>query len=317
MKNSQLSIGSLNTWSNCIPRIAGQKDEFIDYLVSLARSLDILCLQEVHFYRIQPKVRFHHSKEPKGRPGPLDLELGNRLVERLKKTHHWYFTSHFENAYHDCEATDERISYGNLVFIKKGFKPIAYNSHPIYSLNKLNDERVAPDKGIGGTPASRSAQIFTVMFDNEPITIEHVHGLWSRSGKVDIPARTAQSAAIKHGVTQHRRILKLDMNDPAVLIIGDLNKTSAMKTLQEILAPHGAFGMNPGLDLNKGQPDNFNRPIITDTRTKWYPSGTNPREADYALVSQKLEALVHSYMVDPKVSSDHALLLLTLQSKTA
>lgn len=288
------SIGSQNTWSGCCA-LEHSPDLVLDYLCDQATQLSIFALQEVHKSYRAVSQRFVTMRSSGHRPGPIDVELGNHLQQRLKKSHRVYFHSHFAGAYHDYErAPDQtKIAYGNMLLVQRQVKILKQTTgHLIYGNLNLNTET-----GISGRPAARAMQIVTVMHNNVAITIGNVHGLHSRKGKGDLPARHAQSANIGHAVRLHQ----VAMNPkPPVILIGDFNYVSSQEALVSLLKRREAFGEDEGFNLNAI----YN---VTDTRTQWYPETKLHREANFALVSQRLVSQVTNLRaIRQLVPADHA-----------
>lgn len=300
-----LTIGSFNTWAGSIADHLQEPEHVINYLVKQAKVHDIMGLYEVHMPRGQCSTRFANVLEPKGRLGLLDLELGERLTKRLKKTHLVEFVPHFtQTAFHDCEATDEPVDYGNLVLIKKELmrRPykISIERVHIFGTGHLNSECSVSNRG---RPASRNAIIMTVWFSGQPITILFVHGLWTRHGKVDMHARMAQSVYMIRAFTKHKRRHGIeDGTGGANIIIGDLNLTSTLEALKELITSQNIFGKSGGCNLLEG----------VNTRTRFYPADKPTREANFVLVSNNIYPSVQSCTVDRDVPSDHAFIQLVL-----
>lgn len=303
MHNSAtLRIASFNTWSGCIPGTAGNRDYIVNFIVELADSCDYLVLHEVHVSSDKQLERFVTTRSPGHRPGPLDLKLGNRVQERLKTSHHMMFAPHFRvTALHDYEATALPVYYGNLVLIKRSVTVLRNEVAMIYGIGDINGEIRHKETGfVTGRAGSRKANVTTIDTGYGPLTIAGVHGLHSRAGKVDSPARMAQSAQIGHAIASQRKRLKLPTDDPLSLVIGDLNLTSTNEALKQLQENQSAFGLHAGVNLNHEYK-------IVDTRTKWYPKTKPSREASFALVSQPLRGSVESYQINTKVCSDHGL----------
>jgi endonuclease/exonuclease/phosphatase family metal-dependent hydrolase len=306
--NPTLRIASFNTWSGCRPAEAGKVDHVVDFIVGLAFEYDYLALQEVHVSHDSLGQRFVAPRTPGHRPGPLDIKLGNRIIERVKKTHRYAFAPHFAKpALHDYEMTELPVMYGNLELIRRDTVTVARSEvGMIYGTGEINTEVVHPESNcVTGRPASRKANITTLVTRNGPLTIAAVHGVHSRLGKTDIPARSHQTVQIAHAVNSQRKRLKLLAQPPRVLVIGDLNLTSQNETFIELLHHPRVFGDTPGINLNQ----EFG---ISDTRTKWYPKSKTVREADFALVAAAVRPEIGYYGVNQSVPSDHALLELTL-----
>ena len=305
-----LRFGSFNTWSGCIPGSAGQRDHIVDFIVDLAHTFDYLVLHEVHVSNDSQTERFVPPRSPGHRPGPLDLKLGNRLMDRLKTTHRYMFAPHFNvTALHDYEATDLPVYYGNLVLIKRQVAIVRNEVALIYGIGNVNTETLHRETGhVTGRAGSRKANVTTIDTGYGHVTVAGVNGLHSRAGKIDSPARNAQSSQIAAVIAQQRKLLKLSGDEPHSLVLGDLNLTSENDALRKLLENPSAFGFSRGINLN----DQFN---ITNTRTKWYPKSKSSREANFALASVGLAEQVTKYVVQRKTPSDHGYTDLTIEKK--
>jgi endonuclease/exonuclease/phosphatase family metal-dependent hydrolase len=295
--DAPLKFGSFNTWCGCKLIDNSNPESTIDFIVERTQSYDVLFLQEVHLNFRNLTNRHAKCQDSKWRPGPLDLELGARLKKRLEKSYNAFFTSHFFNALHDCEATKEPVAYGNLLLVKKSIEILKYSEHIIFGNGNLFEQRA-----MNCRPAARSSQVLTINFRNKPFTMEGVHGLWTPLGKVDTPERNAQSAKIISSIEMHRH-RKFTDNNPLIAVIGDLNYQSGMRALQKIV--HGLEQMSDGSE-------NLNyRFGINDTRTNLYPSDKQTREADFLITTKTLAERIESYTVNRDVPSDHAWLTAT------
>lgn len=292
-----LTLGSWNTWAGCMADYLGESEHVVDYVVEQAAKHDIIGLYEVHRPRRQCSVRFAGVAEPKGRPGRLDLELGERIHDRLKETHRIEFVSHFsETAFHDCEATDEPVDYGNMVLIKKElcrrpYKISTEHVH-IFGTGHLNSENKITGKG---RPASRNGIIVTTWFRGHPISILFAHGLWTMHGKVDIPARTAQSIYMANAFVRHRTHKGIEPVAGANILMGDLNLQTKLEAMRQIQERVDVFGPRGGVNL---LPD-------MDTRTDMYPADKATREANFVVISEQVVPWVQSCTLDKNARSDH------------
>ena len=305
--NNRLTIGSWNAWSGCVAGTDGYHSDnaVVDFIAEEAGEFDIFGLYEVHCKRSTHPERFAMPRNPKGRPGPLDLELGDRLIARLKRTHrHLYVGNFTTSALHDCEASLIPVDYGNLVFIRREVQIQGTVRSYIYGMGELNTEDRETRRG---RIASRRAIGLTVALGNHNLTMLFVHGVWSKHGKIDMPARLVQSSNMAKAIIAQRRRLKLDVVNPATLIMGDLNYTSDLKAMEFLLDHKDAFGNQRGINLNS----EFG---ILNTRTRHYPWDKPTREANFALVSQLTNQFVENYDSNDQVPSDHALLRLTLNT---
>ncbi|MBY0537831.1 hypothetical protein K2P47_00345 [Patescibacteria group bacterium] len=296
--SNELVIGSWNTWSGCLADTLDHEEAVVEYTTDLVRNCDLLGLYEVHRPRQEIDVRFVQPRAPKGRPGRIDVELLKRVERVVADTHSMEFVAHFgTTALHDCEATDLPVDYGNALFVRHSLlqRPYSFalDRFVVYGDGSLNSE---DSTTLKGRTASRKGMVATVQIGKEAVTIAFVHGLWTKKGKVDIPARTAQSACIAQGILHHRKRLNLNPKSGNILILGDLNYTSDLEAMAYLLHNEDAFGVGGGVNLT---------PHI-DSRTKWYPEDKPTREANFVLASAPAaEKISTTHVENEEVPSDH------------
>ncbi len=294
----RLTVGNFNTWSGCAAEKLGSPNAVVEYIVSEASHHDFFYLNEVHYARKPLKKRFVETEKMGHRIGQIDLELGNRVEELVSNTHKVWFSSHFTaNALHDRQESKLPVQYGNMLLVKKG---VAASKNPrtfyLYGNGQLNNEDWQGGRFYGGRPGCRVGHTFTLQVGKKVLILVFVHGLWSKQGKIDITPRRIQNTQIAAAIRQAQSGLRL--REKHVLLIGDLNYTSQMECLEDLLAK-SEFGAGGGVNLNA----EFG---ITDTRTKWYPADKPSREADFAIASQNLLPFVEEYSLYRQAPSDHA-----------
>lgn len=292
----QLTVATFNTWAGSL---TGLDLNPVGYIKTLARDHHVVGLQEVHQTNdgLCPKERYVHARDPGSRVGPIDTQLYNHLFEALTDTHEVFYTSHFREGLHDCEIADKRIQYGNMLLVRRDCRIVGHHADYIWGSGELNSEN---RKTLAGRPGSRAAQCITIKRGRKYVTIMNIHGLWTKRGKIDIPARVVQSENIIRLIEHHHARLSLTVR-PLVLVMGDLNYTSVMDTLHDLVASPQLFP-DGGVNLNT----QFG---VIDTRTIWYKKPG--READFMLTGGILAESCLHLTVDYNAPSDHACLTAT------
>lgn len=294
-----IRIASWNCWGGCVP--GPHANHIVDFIANLAHTHDVVHLQEVHRSTTPLEQRFVFPRLAKDEPAATDGELANRVAAQLTRSHRVFFTPHFvTTALHDREATTLPIYFGNLCLVKKHLVLLQHHRGFGYGRGELNTE----DETTGrGQPAARAADVLTIAYGKHHLTILGKHGIWSKRGKSDIPARRAQNLGWKNLVQSHWRGIQVPAyRQPPLVSIGDFNYQSCNQVLHEFAAKTELFG-GGGAILNH----HYN---ITDTRTTYYAKSV--READFAIVSPQLLPLVRSFTANADVPSDHAVLSLEL-----
>jgi hypothetical protein len=271
---------------------------------------DAFSLQEVYKANRPLDERMYKPANGKvGEIGPFDLAFVNDLEERLARTHVVYFEPYFTvPGLHDNEPDFHgQADFGCMVAVKKQLYHV-HNSGITYSNGHLNKEPIYPDHKKGktplryGRPASRSAHVVSFLTNSAECRLSYLsgHGIWSRHGKVDIPARLSQNIGWTKLVTDHRRRHNL-CNATPLVFMGDQNYQSKLECFKDLLQRKELFGDEGGVNLN----ELFD---ITDTRNKYYPGTV--RQADFALASASLwhTKRIISVTANPDTSSDHALI---------
>jgi hypothetical protein len=297
-----LTIGSWNTWSGCLSDTCSDPEAVIKFAVEVTRRCDIIGLYEVHKLRRAHTERYVQPRSAKGRVGRIDLEFLERVAAAVSDTHKLEFVAHFnQTALHDCEATDLPIDYGNAILVRKHLykRPhkVVVDRFLVFGIGNLNTEDSVT---LRGRPASRQGFLVTVQTGNQSVTVAFVHGLWTRRGKVDMPARLAQSTYIAQAIHHHRTRQNLNSDEMQTIVIGDLNYTSNLTAFQALLENKSAFGEGGGTNLI---PD-------MDTRTKWYPEDKPTRQANFIVTSGASRVRILSQRIEQgdEVLSDHAYL---------
>ena len=307
--STEIRLGYLNAWAGCIEAGPGKRDHVVDFLEAQVHDHDIFAISEVHFSGDLVEIpRFIHPKSPGHRPGPIDTQLGNRLKDRLEGTHAFHFVPHFSGALHDCEKHNERLHYGNVLVVKNAIKVKLVEECTLHHNPELNTEECLADGRYSGSSAARKAFVMTFKMGNVPVTLLTPHGIWSRQGKVDLPARIAQNDQMAGAISRHLKRFQQN-KEPHTIIMGDLNYESNMKAVTDLCSRTEIFGKTPGTHTNK-------KHGITDTRHPvWYPRTKLFREADFIFVSKALERYEVSYRVEKRVPSDHAMLTYVVNTK--
>jgi hypothetical protein len=305
---SKLTIASLNAWAGCaVVDMVYNYNHVVKFLVETANKVDVFCLQEVHYSVRGGHQRFIDVEKPGHRIGPIDTHLGNRIEMSLCKTHHVFFTPHFnEFALHDYQSTDLPIQYGNMMIIKKGINIVRQSFYLTYGDGGLSSQVKRSKTTCTGQPASRRMQMMTMAVDGQLLTIANLHGLHSKLGKdVSVPAHLSQASQIKRGLIKHSNNRGIGLVDIPKLLVGDFNLVAGMAGFDKILEGFD-YSFGKGVDLNS-------KYGITDTRTALYPKDKAVRVADYAISSSWFVDKIVSYTTEENVPSDHKMLQLILK----
>ena len=298
----RLTVGSWNTWSGCLSDTCSDPEAVIKFAIERTRQCDIIGLYEVHEFRRECTERFVQPRSAKGRAGRIDLEFLKRVAAAVSDTHKLEFVAHFnQTALHDCEATDLPVDYGNAILVRKRLYKLPHkvviDRFLVYGVGDLNTEDSVT---LRGRPASRQGFLVTVQTDNQSLTVAFVHGLWTKRGKIDIPARLAQSTYIAQAIRHHRTRQNLRSDEMQTIVIGDLNYTSNLTAFQALLENPNAFGEGGGTNLTPNM----------DTRTRWYPEDKPTRQANFIAASEAARVRILSKRIEQgeEVLSDHAYL---------
>lgn len=310
---SLLRLGSLNlqcgTHTN---RLKGLKRSLVRETAALIADYDLFSLQEVFRAHDRLSKRMYTPRSRKhGEQGPYDLAFVNELQELLRATHDVHFAPYFSvPGLHDNEPDFmEPTQFGCVVAVRKTLRYV-HSSGITYGRGELNREPIFANHPPGsqplryGTPASRSAHVVTILGNDGKGLLSFLsgHGIWSRFGKVDIPARMAQNAGWAKLVTDHRRSFRLPTQAP-LIFMGDLNYTDSLVCFADILSKTKLFGGECGIDLNAQYG-------VISTRNKYYTGEL--LQADFALAPASFVTnnRIRSFCVDPNTPTDHALLTL-------
>jgi len=277
----------------CSWNVNGGMHDVATYLgKNIFPQYDIVCLQELHSTMSQDIPRYVTPDNPNYPNRKIDTQLYQHLVDVAGVEFTSFFTPQMEGL-HD-RSPYRGVQYGNALFVRKALPIQGFTGGMVYGkVNQLNTE------ADGGTPAGKSGQVVSIQHNGELLTIGHFHGFWSQNGKIDMPERLQQNAGIERLFVQHTM---LHPQQPQILLLGDLNYTSNMQALRNLVCSSifGHNGVRPGgVHLN-------NVYSITDTRTQQYKKTV--READHVIASKLLDGKVSECWVDEDVPSDHAIL---------
>ncbi len=291
-----LRIKSFNTWGDSV------KSGSVANFLSSCRTVDVMCLQEVHTAYSSNVPKVHLPCDPKGRTVGINLHLFLELQERLSSTHNGYFAPQLLGL-HDLEREVDGVGYGNAMFIKKDVLVTAFESRVIYrDFDCMND----------GLPSSKSMQVATILQDGVVYIVGNIHGFWFgkkiahnvyKSHKGDCQERREQNKGIATLLNNNRLALGSKIDDVRVILVGDLNYASDNAALDDLVS-NECFGKGGGVHQNSAWD-------ITDTRTEYYPQNKPSREADHLVTSQNTK--VYFFGVDTNVPSDHAALDIILR----
>ncbi|HMA79180.1 MAG TPA: endonuclease/exonuclease/phosphatase family protein [Candidatus Paceibacterota bacterium] len=279
-----MRIMFLNAWGGAL------HEELIPYLVKQSRSIDVFCLQEVHH-----ALRLSNLSERKILPERGKRErrhlvtLFNNLQQVLRDSHIGIH-SPVLSGLHDLEGKpSEFYDYGLATFTRIAARPETFRASMTHRVfGQYND----------GKPASRAVVSFTSRLRGRHVLIAHMHGLWTRVGKIDTPERIMQSRRVAELIAAHRREESWGEELP-VIFGGDFNLTSECSALKR-LENGRYFGPGGGESLTA----KFG---ISDTRTANYKKPE--RQANFVLASKVLDAQLK---VDYSAPSDHAALIVSI-----
>jgi len=289
-----IRLSTLNTGNGGYPG-------FNEFTTERAAHNVILLFQEVHRSKkvMSLPIEFWPA-DPGKRRYTVRTHLADEIQTLIGNTHRLHFASQIEGC-HDFEDPVTRgLYYGQLTAIPKQYKVRSVHPHMIYREHgALNEER---NRGL---PCAKVSQVFHIRHRGleKPIIVVNLHGFTSIHGKVDIPARYEQNRGIAQAVERYRRRLFGQTAQVEVLLAGDLNYTSHMNALSDLLN-QPIFGEGGGVNLNE-------RFGITRTRTRYYQDWARVPEADFAIVSQGL-APYTSLAVNLDAPSDHGELQITI-----
>lgn len=264
-------------------------------------DVDAFMFQEVHYAHDTKVPSEVYPNEPGNRgTNPIRARLHQELQRLFGPAYEGYFAPQITNHLHDLEPSAYNVSYGQSLFVRRGadIRVRHLTKGCIYrNFGDINQE------DTGGKPAAKSMIAVTLEFAGKhTLTIGNVHGFWSKHGKVDMPERFIQNRGITNMLVQHNHCHAGEHTKAEVLLIGDLNYTSQMKSLANLRA-ESIFGVGGGIVLN-------HRHDIRDTRTKHYQKAI--READFAIISQQLDTRDTRFSVDTDFPSDHAALIVEI-----
>jgi hypothetical protein len=275
-------VCSSNAWGGCLP-------DYVPYIVNLANTVDVFCLQEVHMASTDNVPERIMPIDSRSRTVPLNLHLYNQLLAELGKEFVCTFSPQMTGFLHDCESTELNVAYGNALFVRRSVKVLNFHDTHVY--------QQGPVENNGVTAAHKTAQAVIFEKSERRVLISHTHGLWWNSNKGNVFPRSMQ---FKNWYTWLEKLCK-DYHCTDVMLCGDFNQTRDTDVITQI--PHwSVFGTVPGRDLIKSH-------NILSTRTSHYQKEL--READYMFVSPSLKP---SLLIDYDVPSDHALLQCTLEA---
>ena len=278
----------------------GGRKGFLDYIRALGehKRPDVICLQEVH-RSFDPGLPREVVLEDRPNPTPIRPHLYQELCEALPGYTSW-FAPQIVGRYHDVCQRDVNVAYGQAMFVRENKRcmVIAQASEVIYrGFNEQNDEAEVSEGRWIGAPCAKSAQVATIHTGTAGLVVANVHGAWSARGKVDIPARLEQNQGLASMLAWQR--VNVGCRTDKVLLLGDLNYVTGMQALEN-LRSMSVFGPNgSGVNLN-------HRFDVKETRTKFYPSDKQHREADFAIASATLTPCVKKVYLDMEAPSDHA-----------
>lgn len=298
----KLQILSLNVWGGALC------DEVCDLVRKVAtasapgvppKPLPTIFL----FQEVMSDPYRHHKKN--AREG-LQPKMFERLQDALPN-HKGFFASalSMDRVFEPEDDGTAKVTAGNAIFVpKNAFTNVDYSTHVIWGEVGIDGYRSKEERNEN--PSHRkmphvSIQIREKLHESDRVhmSIFNIHGVHQpNSHKRDTTVRGVQSEKIREA------ILPFVQSEDLVLLMGDFNlrsNTAAMKSIEDVPMR------------------NLNTPYgISSTRTTLYDrpghkkSGDFTTEADYALVSERLNRRVVSYCTLGTEVSDHMALMLTV-----
>ncbi|MGH7175644.1 MAG: endonuclease/exonuclease/phosphatase family protein, partial [Minisyncoccia bacterium] len=159
-----MRLVSLNTWMGVV------REPLLDFF-SAHKDVDIFCLQEIYKDAVGKREEHPTLK--------IELELFERIQERLEDTHSGVFKPAVEDY------------YGLAIFHKNNLKILEEGEVSIY--DNPTWEASISQRG----KHSRNLQYIRLLHAGSPLLIANVHGLWTGEGKGDTPERLEQSRRIQ------------------------------------------------------------------------------------------------------------------------
>lgn len=252
-KEDAMRIVSLNTWGGAM------LDPLCRFIEREGPKTDVFLLQEV----------------PNGpHPGIIRKKAVANLLNRLRPLlpdHEAIFDASTEYEINEGEPV---VPFGLATMVRRTLLPssssITY-THGVYATN-----------ADGSAP--RLVQVLTWDRGHRPLTIINIHGLYTKEGKIDTPARVAQNAKL---------LRLLDAAGDRVVLMGDFNLNPDTACLAALMDGHRELVLESG---------------VATTRSSAYEHRDSVPFADYCIVGKGID--VRSFGVLPDEVSDHLALAL-------
>ncbi|MGE0280326.1 MAG: endonuclease/exonuclease/phosphatase family protein [Rhizobiaceae bacterium] len=262
-------ILSLNAWGGRL------HETLLPYLAKV--DADLLCLQEVVRSHDGPsETRFY-------RDGPLELPQRSDLFGEIAALLPGYDGFYLPTSAGPLFAGTQIMpaEFGIATFIRKGLPIVAQAADFVHGSYSPHD--------WGDHPRPRNAHCVRLYDPRNQrlVTVAHMHGLRTKSGKDESPERIEQGKALR------RLIESVWRPGEPLIVCGDFNVLPGSATF-DIL---GELGLRD-LVVARGH---------ADTRTSWYEK--TPRYADYMLVTPDVEVMRFAVVEQPEVSDHRALVL--------
>lgn len=265
-----MRILSLNCWGGQI------YDELLPYLKSA--GADVFCLQEV--LRSPTRSGGWHVY----RDGPVELQqrpdLFHEIADILPEHDAMFFPTS-RGALSDDTGARQLCEFGIATFVRKTLPIVAQAVDFVHGAYASSD--------FGPHPRPRNAHCLR-LFNHATgfeVTVAHLHGLRTESGKGDGPERRGQAEKL---IDLIRRVYP---GHGRLVVCGDLNILPGSETFRLL----GALGL-VDLVTSRG---------FRDTRTSHYRKAE--RFADYLLVNSELRIDAFDVVEQPEVSDHRPLLL--------
>lgn len=255
-----MKLITLNTWGG-----RAGKEKLLEFFAQHKDDTDVFCLQEIW------SAPYEHLEGYSAGGAPIDnsqiMTYGMQEISGLLQDFNSFFKPHHGD------------HYGLMMLVRKNLETIAEGDVFVYK-----EKGYVSDGDVGNH--ARNLQYVTILFNNKPLTIMNIHGLWNGKGKTDSEDRINQSKNIVNFIKS--------LNGEYILG-GDFNLLPDTESVKII---ESAGLRNLIKDFG-----------ITSTRTSFYKKPE--KFADYVFVSQNIK--VNNFEVLPDEVSDHSPLFLDFE----
>ena len=269
-----LNLAFFNTWE-------GNATGYRTWLKKGYKQYDVIGLSEVHSHP-KPTPNNHVSF-------PNQFEA---IVKNYLNTHRGCFAI--------SASSSQGIDYGLALLHRFGC--------PVYNIQSEVIHGQAGAYWVRPRMITSCNQIQSAWVDlgREWLLFANTHCLWQKSGKHDCVERDSQSARIVNHL--ERRMYEVNTQGKPIHVVlgGDFNMIRRLRALEAVRS-HDLFGQSGAVVLNDTVHDGL------DTRTDWYDTNKETRQADFVLVSETLRER-SSLHIDRAAPSDHALMSVKIET---